>query len=80
MRKVLPVIAGALLAGAVGLLKNGSRSKKAASSKAKSAVATAQQSGPRRGVSKRVRRRDPLPGGACDFISRQSGTEDAGRC
>jgi len=47
MRKVLPVIAGALLAGAVGLFKNGPRRKKAPSSKAKRAAATVQHRGPR---------------------------------
>jgi hypothetical protein len=47
MRKVLPVIAGALLAGAVGLFKNGPRRKKAPSPKAKRAAVTAQHRGPR---------------------------------
>ena len=48
MRKVIPLVAGAVVAGAVGLLKRTQHAKKAAASKAKRAVASAQTRGPRR--------------------------------
>jgi hypothetical protein len=59
MRKVLPVIAGALLTGAVGLLtseprsKRGKKAKKARSPKAKRAAASVQHRGPRLSVRKK---------------------------
>jgi hypothetical protein len=49
MRKVIPLIAGALLAGTVGLLRDGGqaqRPRRHASSKRKRTVATAQKRGP----------------------------------
>jgi hypothetical protein len=53
MRKVIPLVAGAIVAGAVGLLKRTKHPKKAAVSKAKRAVASAQTRGPRRSATAR---------------------------
>jgi hypothetical protein len=53
MRKVIPLVAGAVVASAVGLLKKAQHAKKATASKAKRAVASAQTRGPRRSATAR---------------------------
>jgi hypothetical protein len=59
MRKVIPLIAGALLAGTVGLLKEGRQAEKPRSraSKRKRAMATAQGRGPAKAKRAKSRRR-----------------------
>jgi hypothetical protein len=53
MRKFIPLVAGAVVAGAVGLLKSARHAQKAASPKAKRAVASVQTRGPRRSAAAR---------------------------
>ena len=58
MRKIIPIVASALVAGAVGLVEQARRAKQAsATAKAKRAAATDQHRSPRRSEQKVAARR-----------------------